>query len=76
MFIYSLEPQIYKTLNWALRDKVGTMLDSVGPFAAALSEITTHCDKNRGDCMKEDFTVYRGFSTNQNEIDGFTYILN
>ena len=26
--------------------------------------------------MKEDFTVYRGFSTNQNEIDSFEYILN
>jgi len=75
MFIYSLEPPIYKTLNWAIRDKVGYLLDRVGPFAAALGEITSYSDKNRDDCMKEDFTVYRGFSTNQNEIDSFTYIL-
>ena len=39
LYLYSMEPPIYRELNMACRKRDYTKIDSLGPFAAAIGEI-------------------------------------
>lgn len=61
-------------MNQACREKDDTKIEVVGSFAAAIAEILQYQERNRADCLAENFKVYRGLTLPQNEIDGYMYV--
>lgn len=75
LYLYSLEPPLYKHMNRACREKDYNKIDKVGPFAATLGEIVRNQDPFREDKQLTDFKVYRGLTLPDDEIEGFKFIL-
>lgn len=62
LYIYSLEPPIYRVLNRASREQDSKYISTLGPFADALRTILFHAEKIREDRIPagKSFKVYRG----------------
>ena len=70
LYIYSLEPPIYRYLNKASREKDASYIDTLGPFSDALRTILHHAEKKRGDKIPagKAFKVYRGLGLLEEHI--------
>lgn len=75
MYLYSLEPPLYRHLNRACREKDITKIDTLGPFAAVLGEIVRNQDAFREDKITEKFKVYRGLTLPEEDINGLKFIV-
>ena len=73
LYIYSLEPPIYRYLNKASREKDASYIDTLGPFSDALRTILHHAEKKRKDKIPlgKAFMVYRGLGLMQEHIDEY-----
>ena len=73
LYIYSMEPAIYKILNKASREKDKRRVAQLGPYSDCLRIILANAERNRKDKipMGKAFTVYRGFCMNDEGINEY-----
>ena len=70
LYIYSLEPPIYRYLNKASREQDPKYIDTLGPFSDALRTLLFNAEKNRDDKIPKGkaFKVYRGLGLMEEHI--------
>lgn len=70
LYIYSLEPPIYRYLNKASREKDQRYVETLGPFSDCLRTILHHAEKNRQNKIPfgRAFKVYRGLGLKEEHI--------
>ena len=73
IYLYSLEPPIYKILNKASREKDASKVGTLGPYSDCLRTILANAERNRKDKIpfNKPFTVYRGFGLEDKEIEEY-----
>lgn len=78
IYLYSLEPPIYRVLNRASRDKDKSRVGTLGPYSDCLRTILAHAERNRPDKYPKNtpFTVYRGFGMLDSEINEYRKMTN
>lgn len=78
IYLYSLEPPIYRVLNKASRDKDRSRVGTLGPYSDCLRTILAHAERNRADKFPPNtpFTVYRGFGMLDSEINEYRKMIN
>ena len=78
IYLYSLEPPIYRVLNKASRDKDKSRVGTLGPYSDCLRTILAHAERNRADKYPANtpFTVYRGFGLLESEIGEYRKMIN
>ena len=66
--MYSLESFIYKTLNFAGRKEDQSKVETMGPYAMALTEAISNAGTKRIDNIQGPFNGYRGLTMTQDAI--------
>lgn len=68
LFMYSMESFLYKRINKISRDKDTSSIETLGPFAVALTRIIDQAQRKRVDGIIGEFIVYRGISLPESTI--------
>jgi len=78
IYLYSLEPPIYRVLNKASRDKDKSRVGTLGPYSDCLRTILANAERNRKDKypLNTPFMVYRGFGMLDSEINEYRKMVN
>ena len=62
LFMYSLDSFLFDRLNQSSRDQDSSVVETLGPFAVALTKIINRVERNRKDKFTDPFVCYRGIS--------------
>ena len=69
LYIYSLESFLFDRLNQSQRDQDSSVVQTLGPFAVALTRIILRVEQNRADKETNPFICYRGLSLPKQKIE-------
>lgn len=72
IFIYSLDCFLFGKLNKISREKDSSAIETLGPFAVALTKIIDNIQQKRRDKIIGRFTCYRGLALSKDVIDSWT----
>ena len=72
MFMYSLDCFLFGRLNKISRDKDSSAIETLGPFAVALTKIINNIQQKRRDKIRGPFKCFRGLALSQEVIDKWT----
>lgn len=69
LFMYSLDSFLFDRLNQSSRDQDFSVIDTLGPFAVALTKIINSVERKRADKYMDPFVCYRGISLPVHKIE-------
>ena len=68
LMMYSLESFLFKRLNQGSREKDQSVVNTLGPFAVALTKIINNIQRERTDKMNGPFVCYSGIALTESVI--------
>lgn len=69
LIMYSFESFLFNRLNQACRDKDGTAISTLGPYAVALTKVINSVQTARSTKINGPIICYRGLSLKSNVIE-------